>query len=944
MISQTMQKRHRAPIQYGILEPRQLLAGDVTAFVRDGVLLIVGDQLANQIQVSGRAGGDVLVTGLAETTVNGESTAATFANSFSNVTVALEQGNDELSVSNLNVSNHFSVFGRNGIDRVSIANSNAGYFHLAGGAGDDVFELENTRSSGSTYVYLGAGNDTAVATTVSTGRNFKVYGESGDDTVVVSSLSAERKFRLNMDNGSDFALITGNTNIRSSSKLRLGNGNDFISVQAQFDSSRLERRFRRRTTIDGGVGIDANSIASRQVDKLRGFEQAGNGNGNERLLDELFAKLIDAGIDPVPFGGESPEQQFVQVTLDQSLLEFTENSSPIVIAPILDVTASEGLEISSATIQIDGFVEGEDELLFEQTADISGDFDSSTGVLTLVGNASPASYRDALRSVRYQNTSDAPTVDERNLRFTVISSAQNVSGDANRTLQPTSVDDPLTLVLPDPFSIEPVDATIGDEVVFVAQASDLDDNFVYQLDLSESGIAPTQNQPAINATTGQFSWTPDQVGQFTIVVQAINDKSELASETLTVRVAAADTSSVELDLNQQPISFTENDAPTAIDVALSITGSTTQQLSSARVTIENNVANQDRLLFVDTGSISGSYDSNTGVLSLAGVGSLAEYQSALRTVRYSNESESPDASNRTLRMTLVTSEGVETSETRALRVTSVDDPLSLELPDEFQSGSPVDVNAGEELAFTAIGTDLDNGVTYGLALDNSGLPNSANQPVIDGVTGAFTWIPSQIGEFTIGVVANNDAGRTVQKEFVVVVSEVPGGVEEIAFNNLLPSYTSGAEIVFDVQIPSATNLGSYNIDLLLSSASGEAGVDYFFDVIDTTSAPSNYVFDSDANFLDAINIDSPSQHRITLTDFDLLGKNVVSSANGSIARVVVKTLSSFVGDLELSLDTNGLILDTPDVSPTPIDEFDTIVQNTNDRGTVTVTIVAPNPS
>jgi hypothetical protein len=138
------------------------------------------------------------------------------------------------------------------------------------------------------------------------------------------------------------------------------------------------------------------------------------------------------------------------------------------------------------------------------------------------------------------------------------------------------------------------------------------------------------------------------------------------------------------------------------------------------------------------------------------------------------------------------------------------------------------------------------------------------------------------------------------------------------------SYIPGQSIAFDVRVPAISNLGSYNIDLVLEGSVAGAGTDYFFSTALTTPASTNYVFASSANFVAAANIDSPTRHRITLTDFDLVGTNVVPSVNDRVARVVLQTVPSYRGQLDLFVDAPLLILDTPNVTPTSVMDFDMI--------------------
>ena len=160
----------------------------------------------------------------------------------------------------------------------------------------------------------------------------------------------------------------------------------------------------------------------------------------------------------------------------------------------------------------------------------------------------------------------------------------------------------------------------------------------------------------------------------------------------------------------------------------------------------------------------------------------------------------------------------------------------------------------------------------------------------------------------------------------------------------LPSfYVPGQPIAFEVRLPQVTNLGSYNIDLALETAAGTAGVDFYFDVGATMPAAANYVFPSSANFFDVVNVDFATRHRITLTDFDFVGVNVAPGINDRVAHVFINTASSLAGHLSLFVDPDGLILDTPDINPTPIGGFDTLKSGVAASGPIMLGPV-PEPS
>ena len=97
------------------------------------------------------------------------------------------------------------------------------------------------------------------------------------------------------------------------------------------------------------------------------------------------------------------------------------------------------------------------------------------------------------------------------------------------------------------------------------------------------------------------------------------------------------------------LGYMENQAPTAINTILEISDADGTTLIGATVSITGNfAAGEDVLGFTDQNGITGSYNSSTGVLTLSGAASLADYQAALRSVTYSNASDNPSGAARTV--------------------------------------------------------------------------------------------------------------------------------------------------------------------------------------------------------------------------------------------------------------------------------------------------------
>ena len=97
-------------------------------------------------------------------------------------------------------------------------------------------------------------------------------------------------------------------------------------------------------------------------------------------------------------------------------------------------------------------------------------------------------------------------------------------------------------------------------------------------------------------------------------------------------------------------SFAEDGAATVIDGSVTITDNDSTNIEGATVSITGGtfVAGQDLLGFTDQNGITGSYNASTGVLTLTGNTSKADYQAALRSVTYENTSDNPLGATRTI--------------------------------------------------------------------------------------------------------------------------------------------------------------------------------------------------------------------------------------------------------------------------------------------------------
>jgi VCBS repeat-containing protein len=102
-----------------------------------------------------------------------------------------------------------------------------------------------------------------------------------------------------------------------------------------------------------------------------------------------------------------------------------------------------------------------------------------------------------------------------------------------------------------------------------------------------------------------------------------------------------------------PLSYSTGQAATAVDPGVAVADIDNPNLTGATVQITSGLNTaQDVLAFTAANGINGSYAANTGLLTLTGTATLAQYQSVLRSVTYRNTAAAPTTATRTVRFTV----------------------------------------------------------------------------------------------------------------------------------------------------------------------------------------------------------------------------------------------------------------------------------------------------
>ena len=215
---------------------------------------------------------------------------------------------------------------------------------------------------------------------------------------------------------------------------------------------------------------------------------------------------------------------------------------------------------------------------------------------------------------------------------------------------------------------EPVGTTVG-----TLSASDEDSGSTLVFSLVPGAGGDDNALFSISGSTLRTAAPLDfeAAGTRTVRVRASDGKGGIVELPFTITVT--DTQDPpELGGTAAPLAYTENDPATAVDPGLTIQDDDDTNLESATVRFISGHEPDDSLLFSDQNGITGSYDGATGILALTGTSSLANYQTALRSVQYRNTGDNP-ATAKTIRFVAGDGDDDSLPVTRSVTVTRVND-------------------------------------------------------------------------------------------------------------------------------------------------------------------------------------------------------------------------------------------------------------------------------
>ncbi|WP_426715669.1 Ig-like domain-containing protein, partial [Chromobacterium violaceum] len=426
------------------------------------------------------------------------------------------------------------------------------------------------------------------------------------------------------------------------------------------------------------------------------------------------------------------------------------------------VTLSSGTTVGS-TVSVSGVAIG--------TIATNGDGVSGHDlIVTLNGNATTARLATLLQALNYNNTAAGiPNTSTRTIQVTVNdgrggtssaasvtmavsaapvlatsgSSAAFTAGD-NATSTPVAVDGGITVT--DNVSPTLASGTVSitgnfhsgeDVLAFTNNGSTMGNisgsynSGTGVLTLTSSGGTATlaQWQAALRAVTYTDSAVTPNTATRTVSFQVADGSSNTSSAaTRAITVTATDQTPI-ATASGGSTAFTAGDnttsTPVAVDGGITLSDLDNTTLASATASITGNFhSGEDSLSFTNTsavtyGNIVASYNSGTGVLTLSSSGAtatLAQWQAALRAVKYTDSAVTPNTATRTV--SFVVNDGSKNSAatTKTVTVAATD-----QTPIATASGGSAAFTAGNNTASTPVA--VDGGITLS-DLDNTTLASA----------------------------------------------------------------------------------------------------------------------------------------------------------------------------------------------------------------------------
>lgn len=281
-----MNRKPRFRRAFEVCEPRRALAGDVAVALEGSLMMVFGDDLANDIAVEQSAAGDVTIRGRQGTTVNG-GPAVTLTNPMLNaVEIRMNAGNDRVNLLNVSAFNDLNVHLGDGDDQFTSIRGSAQNYSLYGEQGADRAHVGRLDVQGDLNIHMGIGAASVSVANSNVGFNLNIVTDDAADAIAAGNTTVGGGLDIQSKGGAD--TVTLNAIAALTAKVSTDLGNDRVRLTALNTVEDLN--------IETGDGNDQITLTDVVSNKNISVNAAGG-------QDIVVATRVAAAYDAVFAGG-----------------------------------------------------------------------------------------------------------------------------------------------------------------------------------------------------------------------------------------------------------------------------------------------------------------------------------------------------------------------------------------------------------------------------------------------------------------------------------------------------------------------------------------------------------------------------------------------------------------------------------------------------------------
>jgi hypothetical protein len=392
----------------------------------------------------------------------------------------------------------------------------------------------------------------------------------------------------------------------------------------------------------------------------------------------------------------------------------------------VEITDADGSTLELVTISLgNSYVPGEDELSLLESGitGIQAQWDPDQGVLSLAGKATHAEWEQILKSVAYRNVSDAPSEQPRQLSWTI--------GDGSASSASVSTHVEIISVRDEPV-FEPafgdlhfhrrngkwvVDMIDQGEVVMDSRPMPTSLGLIFPDQVPPVSVAVVAGPSSLIPSSGvkliwdgdyptwSFEPVPGVAGEgwMQMIIQQPDGTKVTHTMSFTIEAGTEEPS---MAIEGNHLVYTEDEGPRPLISRALVNDDDDTHLEGATIRFVNQsyVVGEDRLVFVDTNEIIGTWDEQEGVLTLQGRAEVENYATALERVAYENTNHgAPSSALRQLEWAVYDDEGgLSVPADSTLELIPVNDPTQVDsFPDQM-------LDQGDTFLFILTFEDVDS--------------------------------------------------------------------------------------------------------------------------------------------------------------------------------------------------------------------------------------------